>query len=1120
MRITALHRLFLAAVLAAGAASAQSTFGNILGSVTDSSGAVIPNVKVTVTSIEENVARPAVADEQGTYQALNLKAGSYTVTVEAPGFKVAKKAGLLLVARQTLRADFTMEVGQVSEQVTVEAGAAVVSTETQTISTSFDSKQVLGLPTNFRGAGSTSPLRVLAFLPGVQADNNGNLSAQGALPNQSEVSLDGISTVSPRSNGPLSELFPSVEGIAEMKMQAVGNAAEYGQVGDITTTSKGGSNSYHGSLFEYMQNRAFDATAFGSVTKPQKTANTFGGAIGGRIFRNKTFFFGDFERMNFRRGQTIQNAVPTAAMRQGNFINESGTVRDPFTGQPYPNSRIPASQITSQATKILDYYPQFNFGPGVSLQSANYRNNVATPITSWQYDVRVDHVISSKQQIFGRWSNKDQSAVVANNLLIPSDNATNFSKSFVVSHNYAFTPRLLNEFRAGITHSDVVRVYNFDGRAITAGFGFQGLGPFPYNGITGVTFSNATTNFGKAKAPFTENRNFQFNDNLTWIKGKHTMKFGFDVRRLRAASEINFFGEDDYGRFSFDGRYTGNDFADFLVGIPFVSRLAKTAFDTNGLSWHYSMYAQDSFKVSQKLTLELGLRWEYHPPFADAAFNITNFDRSVPVTGRVIIPTDPDATKITAPGFRLNINACPAPAVQGIPCTPMLTAKEAGYPEQLRFPDKNDYSPRFGFAYRPFKDNRTVVRGGFGVYTMTILGNVFYSLTGIHASDIRDFNNTLTGGTPGFRWPQTSTGGTGVGTPVYGGAYFGTAVQPTFRDPYMMQYNFTVERDLGWSTGLRVSYIGNRSVNLPWAPDLNQPSVSTTPYANRPLTDRPFPYWGRINSRDSGASGLYSSMQTELVHRYSNGLVFNTAWTWAKNLSDAAGNSNGFSNEVGGGRNANSLDRRADRGNVGPTRRHRWITSAMYEIPIGRGKRYLGSANSIVNGIAGGWRISGILLAQGGPYLTPIFTGGDPSGTNGAVRGNQRPDLVGDPVLASPTADVWWNRSAFICPGRVAGAANQFACNVTPIGRFGNAGSGTLLGPGTINLNFGFGKDFRVTERAVVKFEGSFTNLPNHPNLDDPGTNITSVAFGRTTSARGADSGGNRIGMFALRLEF
>lgn len=244
-------------------------------------------------------------------------------------------------------------------------------------------------------------------------------------------------------------------------------------------------------------------------------------------------------------------------------------------------------------------------------------------------------------------------------------------------------------------------------------------------------------------------------------------------------------------------------------------------------------------------------------------------------------------------------------------------------------------------------------------------------------------------------------------------------------------------------------------------------------------------------------------------------------WTWAKDLSDAAGPaSTGYSGETGGGRLSNSLCRSCDRGNVSPVRRHRWLSSAVYELPFGKGRRFGNNATSVVDAIAGGWRVSGILLLQTGPFLTATMGGGDPSGTGATARGTQRPDALRDGNLSNPTADQWFDRTAFVCPGRVPGASNQFNCNVTPIGRFGNAGVGTLVGPGTVNLSMGFGKDFRVTEKIQLKFESTFTNLPNHPNLNDPATNITSVGFGRITSARGADSGGNRIGQFALRLEF
>jgi hypothetical protein len=1059
---------------------------------------------------------------QGNFEALNLKAGTYAVTAEAVGFKTFRSSDLDLAARQTLRINVKLQVGSVTETISVEGGAPVISTDTAAIASSFHSEQVLQLPANYRGAGSTSPFALLAYLPGVQSDNSNNFSLQGGLPAQTEVSLDGISTVSTASNGPLSQLFPSVEGIAEMKVQGVGNNAEFAQVGDITTTSRGGSNDFHGSAFEYLQNRAFDATAFGATTKAQKTANDFGGSLGGRIIRNRTFFFATFEDMQYRTGANLQATVPTAAMRSGDFSNENVTLKNPFTGAPFPNNQIPSSMISPVAAKVLAFYQLPNFGSNVREQSANYRSTAPSPITSWQTDGRVDEILTNKQSVFGRLSWKNQDTTSPSSFNLPANTAYNNSRTAVISHSYTITPVLLNEARFGLSLSNSATSYAFDGKAITATLGLQNLPPLTFNGLPAFNFAGATSNFGAGKAGFTFSHSYQWADNLTWIKGRHSFKFGADVRRLRAQTALGFVGSDNYGNFSFDGRYSGSDVADFLLGIPYFSAYASVKQDNDGIAWHYGMFAQDSFKVNARLTLEYGLRWEYHPPFVDTGSDITNFDRAVPLTGRVIIPNTQQAIDITAPGFLQSINACPGPSFNGIPCTPFLTADKAGYPNTLRFSQKKDFNPRFGFAYRPFDDTRTVVRGGVGRYTMTILGDVFYSLTGVSSSDVRQFSNNITNGVPLFQFPQISTNGSGVATTPYGQAYFGTANDPHFKDPYAYQWNLSVERDLGWSTGVRVSYIGMRSVQLPWAPDLNQPQPSTTPYAQRPLTDRPFPYWGRIYSRDTGANALYNALQVEVSHRTRAGLTFDSAFTWAKNVGDAAGPApTGWSGDTGGGRVTNSLDRAADRGNVAFTRRLRYVGTGVYDLPFGRGRRFGSGLSPLADAFVGGWHASSILVLQTGPYLTPTMSGGDPSGTGGDSRGTQRPDSLGvDPSLSNPTADLFWNRAAFVCPGRAPGASNQFNCSVTPIARFGNAGVGTLVGPGTVNLSMGLGKAFRLAEKKTLKFEASFRNLPNHPNLSDPSTNITSISFARVTSARAADAGGNRIGQFALRFEF
>lgn len=1113
--------LLLALALPA-VAVAQSTFGTILGTVTDASGAVVSGAQITVKNLNENVSREGSTDALGNFEFQNLKAGRYEVTVRMSGFQQFTQSDIPLLARESVRVNVQLRVGQVEQTVQVEAFAPVVNTESPTIASSFSTQEVLSLPANYRGASSTSPYRLLAFLPGVQADNGNNFSIQGGLPHQSEITVDGISTVNVRSNGPLRDMFPSVESIAEMRVQGVGNNAEYGQVGDITTISRGGSNTFHGSWFHNLQNAALDARAYGSATKPQKVANTFGGSLGGALLRNRTFFFVDFEGMRYHSGTTVQNTVPTAAMRAGNFAAEAGTIRDPLTNEPFANNQVPDARINPVGRRLLQFFPLPNFGTSPRQVTNNFRENRAAPVRSDQYDIRIDQVLTTKQSIFGRWTWKDIDSISPTRLTFPPDVVFEENRSLVLSHNYTITPRLLNEFRFGLTRRPNGSSFDVDGAALVRELGLQGLGQNTPRGLLPqVAFSGATSNFQHGKSSFVRSESYQVNNNLTWSRGRHTMKFGADFRRLRTTDVLSFTTGDDYGAYSFQGRFSGNDFADFLLGIPESTTIALTGPDLDGRVWHYKFYAQDSFKLSPKLTLEFGLRYEYNAPFKDETFNITNFDRDVPVTGRVIIPSDPQSRQITAPGFLRSMNACPAPAIGGVPCTPFLTAEEAGWPETLRFPDKNNFNPRFGFAYRPFSDNKTVLRGGFGIYTMTILGSVFYSLTGIHSSDVTAFPNAIENGRPRYQWPQ-SRAGAGVTGSAVGTQDFRTANDHNFRDPYAMQWSLTAEREIGWNTGVRASYIGMRSVQLPWAPDLNQPLSSTVPFTQRPLTDRPFPNWNIIFSRDAGANAIYNALQAEVMHRFRSGMKFDSAWTWAKNLGDNAGPApSSFAAENGGGRVTNSRARELDRGDIYATRRHRWVSTAVFELPFGRGRRYAASTHSVVNALIGGWDLSTIVLLQTGPFLTATMSGGDPSGTNAQNRGSQRPDAIADGNLDNPTADVWWNKDAFICPGRQPGAANRFNCNVTPIARFGNLGVGTLRGPGTINVSLGIAKQFPVTERVRLKFEGSFANAPNHPNLADPvSTNITSASFGAITSARGADSGGNRVGQFSLRLEF
>lgn len=1127
--------------------AAQSTFGSIVGNIKDQSSAMVSDALVKITNIDENTSREVRTTNNGDYEVLNLKPGTYSVSVTQPGFRIGSVNDVAVLARQTVRVDVTLEIGTAEQSVTVEAKAGVIASETDTIASSYGSERLLSLPTNLRASTSTSPYFNITTLPGVQSDDNGYLTIQGALPNQSESSIDGISAQSVRENRPLREIFPSIENIAEMKVQGVGNNAEYGAAGDITTITKSGSNVFHGSAAWYYQNADFDAKSFGSNTKPEKEVNNFSFSGGGPVWipklyqgRNKTFFFGAYEELRYPRTSTLQNWVPTDLMRKGDFSREPGDLIDPQTGKAFPNRIIPQDRISPIAQKFLStFFPSPNTGDLNVSHDVNYVVNRASDIQSRQFDVRGDHYITSKQSVFARFSWKNGTSLGPNDLLQPTTNNTQQDRSLVVSHNYTITPRILNEFRLGYTSDSPGSDFAFDGKAFEKSLGFLGLPPTPYNGLPQVTFNNLTgLSTGRVQSADLY-RTFQVNNNTTWNFGRHTVKLGFDVRSLRTRTALGFIGADNYGNFNFSGAFTKNEFADFLLGLPSDTSYGAVQQDNDGRSRQYHAFVQDSFRVSQKLTVEYGIRWDWQPPFEDKAGNIGNFDRSIPRTGAVVYPSSPEAAKLLAPAFEIAVNACPGtpnlpapgPGLPGIPCTPFLTAKQAHLPEGLRKDYMYNFVPRLGFAYRPFANGDTVVRAGFGMFTSPVLGAVFYSLTGTSGTDVRTFNNIGSNGQPIFAWPNTHTGGSGVSIDDYGTAYFGTANAIDFKNPKMYQWNLSIDRNIGSSTGLRVSYIGEHSIQLGFAPNLNQSYYSTQFYALQPLTSRPFPYWGRIESRDSGGTAFYHALQTELNRRFQNGFSFTAAYTFAKSITDTGGpNPSSFGGETGNGRIMDSLNRSENRGNDYGTRHHRFISTALYELPFGKGRAFMNHANPLINGLLGGWRISSILLLQTGPQITPYYSSGvgDPSGTGSGFYRSQRPDRVSSGRVSNQNRDQWVDRTAFVCPGRIAGSANQFDCHVginpstdlAPIGRFGNSGIGILEGPGTVNLSMGAGKSFNIGERMLVKIESSFTNLPNHTNLADPRLNITSGSFGKITSERSSEFGGHRTGQVGVRIEF
>jgi hypothetical protein len=1183
--------LLLALALVCAQGWAQTTQGTIAGAVKDASGAVVPGAVVTLTNTDEGAVRTIKTNGVGDYQFLDAKSGRYSIEIAAPGFEKWSTTGVVLTVRQDLRVDASVALGAVQQVVTVGGDqVSAIETDSPTISGTFTSDDANNLPVNTRASFSgTSAAGILGTMPGVQADASG-ISLQGALPYQVDVTIDGMTAKNAAGGNFIPDTFPSTEGISEIRADGVLANAEYGDPGQIVVTTKGGTNKLHGSGFEYYQDSKWDAIAYtfpATITKPDVIGSTFGGSLGGPVViphfyngHNKSFFFVDYEGWRHPAQQTLNEVVPSTLLKQGNFSdyieptagggNSFTGLRDPFTGGSF-GTQIPTSAISPIAMNFLkQFYPDPNIGNPASYTDngvANYQANVNASGKSNQYDVRGDQYFGSNQKflLWGKFTSKNFPIVSPEILLVPSSQSVNQNRVFKIDTNWTIRPNLINEGGFGSTHVTTGKSNPFNGTAFTNAQGFQGLQNLFYNGIPEFDFNNIQSLNADRLTSLSKSLTNDYSDVLIWTIGNHTIKIGGDIQTLEAITPLSFIGADNYGTYQFNtsgsaGLFTGVDFADFLLGAPAGTAYDVVRQDNDGLAKHYEFYGQDEWRVNPRLTLSYGIRYEYHPGYFDRFGDIGNFDPSVPLSGRVIYPQGKQA--LLAQSFLASANACDpdgldqvnSATVNGAPCTQVEGNDTAGLPAGLKRVPRLRFEPRFGFAYRPFSNDKWAIRGGYGLYNINLLGSSFFSLTGTVQAAVQVFSNSYNPATHaiGYQWPQVFAGaGNGGPTNAYGTDDFGTANSINWKDPYTEQWSLDVDHDFGSGYAARISYIGSETHQLVWAPDENTlPFSSTVSAFNQPFSARLFPNWGAINTRATGANQSYESLQLDASHRLQHGLEFHSGFTWAKSLADNQGPSgSGFGGENGGAARATSiLDRHADFGNVYGTRRMRWNTTVLYDLPFGRGKMFGSTMHRAADLIAGGWRLSSILTVQTGPYETPFFPAGqgDPSGTGSGLTTSlagwepssrsQHPDSVPG-VSVNPVGKSrlnWVNPHAFACPG-YAGWTPGTPCTTgagfdasgapigpvpLPIGRFGNSQVGSVEGPGLFNLSAGVSKSFNLTERFHLKAEGTFTNVLNHTNLGDPNMNLSSPSFGLITSAINSDFGGARTGQVSIRAEF
>ena len=1102
----------LCSQLMVGVSWGQSTFGSFVGTVKDPAGAVIPTCVVSLINTGTAAKREAITDADGSYTFVNLEPGTYDVAFQAAGFRSTAITGFQLQARQPLRADGTLPLATVVESVNVTAAMEpTISTEVSNIAETKTGRELIDLPLAIgsRGAGSTSPITTLTTQPGVQTDASGNISIAGAKPAMISVTLDGISTSNAKTGSPVGELFPSFEGIAEIKVSEINNTAEFGGVSDITTISKGGTNAFHGSLFENYQGAVLNARNPFSSAKPKLVMNDYGGSLGGPLSipklykgKNKTFFFVDYEGLQLPRQTTLIQSIPTAAMKLGDLSVYKTVIRDPLAGgAAFIGNQIPLTRISDLSQRAMAYYWQNspnNGAPGAIAN--NYLNNFPTSIGSNQGDVRVDHNISSNQTTFARLTYKKRPSTTAPGGAVTLGGGDSLEDvySLAGAHNTVLTPNLVNEARVGLSVQNTSTTYGYTSTEVAKALGLNlpSLPPgaastnFAITGFTGTSGGNTA---------LSKSRTIQLLDNVSWNKGRHSFKFGGDYR-YQTGLYTNVFAGGRMSSYTFNNSSAtsttiGNPFAAFLLGIPDISNLTTVQNpDSFGYASHYNFYVQDNWKITSRLTINYGLRYEYHPNYRDHYNNTANFVpdinttvNGVAVHGAVVIPDEGG----------VNIN----PAFRGsISPTPILMASQAGLPQNLRYSQRTDFGPRIGFAWRVTGDSKTVVRGGYGRYIEALSGSGLNAAWAVASSFVGRYTNSVVNGKHLYSFPNPFPAN--LAQP--GTESFQLASEVNYIDPKVDQWNLTIERDLGFNTGLRVTYDGSHGSNLGYQYNANQiPANKLGAAASAALV--PHPLLNSIAMYGSGARSNYHAVTLTANRRFSRGLQFQASYAFAKNLSNGGGaNPTGFASESGG-TVSDRFNLDLDYGNVAYTRRHRFQSTFLYAPQVN-------VSNAIVRHMANGWELSGVLMFQSGPFLTVITNGADPAGLGQgqSAGGTVRADLVpGDlslyPATQSPAS--WINAAAFAVP-------------TNNIGRFGNSPIGSILGPGTQALSLSLFRSVKLHEGVNLRLGVAAANTLNHPNYGTPALTLGNATFGTITTMQSAEGAGPRNLQLTGRITF
>jgi hypothetical protein len=1080
--------------------TAQSPTATITGIVRDSQSAAIPGVQVTATSVATQQKVSYTTNIDGLFSLRQLPIGQYVVEAEKGGFRRFVRSGLVLTTGQNLELDVQLEVGVVSESITVSGSATLLETRTSDVAQLVEAKAVEDLPLGDRRSLNLIQMTGAAVFIGYDSGAKPNFSLAGSRQQSQMFWIDGGTGQNMRLGVGQVDLDPPVETVAEVKIMANGYSAEYGgsNGGVIVATTKSGTNNLHGSLFEYVRNEKFDAPNFfaaiadGKKVKAPLRYNVYGGTIGGPVMipklykgKDKTFFFFGYEGSRRRDGAIRTMTVPTALQRAGDFSQTVGNnnilvpVYDPdstqnvagrLTRTQFPGNRIPASRLDPVALKLMPFYPAPNRTPDSLAGANNFRANFVNGLTRDNYTAKIDHNFGSRDRISGRYlynsDDTDRTSVFPEAGADTEGIALRHQNYFYGSWTRTVSASIVNDFR--MTYSNRINHSFALGRdkPWATQLGLRGIpdGDFPNFAPAGFQALGST---GQERRQFPIQQ-YQIVNNLSWIRGKHSLKFGGEWRPS-LNDEIN--RPTAAGSFSFSLLGTGqpgvatsgNGLATMLLGFT-TGFAARETQPLNRRSTYLAGFVQDDWNITRNLTLNLGVRWETDTAMRDTASRANAFDTTQinPVSGT------PGVVKF------LGVN---------------------GWRTSIYDTDWNNFGPRLGFAWKPGGNQRTVIRGSAGIF----FAHPFDAGVPNAASLGYELSATLNSPDNGITSPFLLRNGVNVTLRAatlndsFGAVRVGqqpnTAVtffETRRRTGYSEMFNLGIQRELGQGFLAEIGLLGNLSHKLP-SGNLSMNQVTPQQLAvaisqNRTPTqaDRPFPQFSNVNIQGAslGDSRYYAAVG-RLERRFANGFSVLGTYTWARafnNYNDGGslGADIGFSN---------FYNRRNDWGPTGNDIRHRFTMTSVYDIPVGKGKRFL--SNSVLGAIVGNWTLGGLMTLQSGEPFT-VNTQVNNTFVNSA--GAQRANINGNPNLpnSEKTLARWFDTSVFSQPA-------QFT--------FGNQGVNMVRGDGVFNLDASILRNFPIRETIKFQFRGEFFNITNHPNFGNPGSTLNGPGFGIVSSA-------------------